>query len=176
MKIKLMLIRFIMNFKKLYSMKTLNLLFSLLLLFALSTQTLAQEGPPFGAEKREKLESMKIAFLTKRLDLSPEEARNFWPVYNQMSKEIEVIRKGRRHDLRNAREEFSDLTDKEVEKLVDNEIAFRQNELDIIKKYHGQFKQVLPVKKVALLYKSEEDFKRHLLTEIRNKGRSGPGN
>ncbi|MBK7855460.1 MAG: hypothetical protein IPJ79_11655 [Bacteroidetes bacterium] len=37
------------------------------------------------------------------------------------------------------------------------------------KKYHAQFKQVLPSKKVAILYRSEEDFKRELLDRIRER-------
>ncbi len=156
-------------------MKQIYLLFFSAILFSGISEVIAQDPGGFG-ERKEKVEAMKIAFLTKRLDLTPEEAKTFWPVYNQMTKEIETIRKNRRIDMREAREEFAGMSDKEVEKLVDNEIAFRQNELDILKKYHGQFKQVLPVKKVALLYKSEEDFKRYLLNEIRNRAGNKPGN
>jgi hypothetical protein len=59
------------------------------------------------------------------------------------------------------------MPDKDVEKAVDTELGFRQNELDLLKKYHGQFKQVLPIKKVAKLYRAEEDFKRELLDRIK---------
>ena len=31
----------------------------------------------------ERIQSEKIAFITQELDLSPEEAQVFWPVYNQ---------------------------------------------------------------------------------------------
>jgi len=155
-------------------MKT-QALFIILLSF-LTMQAVSQDRGRFSGEKREKVESMKIGFLTKRLDLTPEEAQAFWPVYNQMSKEKETLRKNRRSENREAREDMSSMSDKEVEKLVDDEIAFRQAEVDLLKKYHGQFKQVLPIKKVALLYKSEDDFKRHLLHEIREKGGNRPRN
>ena len=39
-------------------------------------------------EKRKEFESQKIAFFTKELDLSPEEAVKFWPLYNEMGKKM----------------------------------------------------------------------------------------
>ena len=117
----------------------------------------------------QKLESLKIGFLTERLKLTPEEAKVFWPVYNQFQEELERVRKQRKESFRNPEENFENMSDKELEKMVDNEIVFRQSELDVMKKYHPQFKQVLPVRKVALLYKSEEDFKRKLLAMIRER-------
>jgi len=123
----------------------------------------------FAQPPREKVEAFKIGFLTKRLNLTPDEAKNFWPVYNKFQDELEKVRKQRRETFRNPQENFDDMSDNEVEKMVDTEIIQRQNELDIFKKYHPQFKQVLPIRKVALLYKTEEDFKRKLLEMIRER-------
>lgn len=120
---------------------------------------------------------MKIGFLTDRLELTPEEAKTFWPVYNKYSDELEQLRKGRRENIINARENFDDMSDAELEKTVDNEILFRQNEIDLLKKYHPQFKKILPIRKVAKLYKAEEEFKRKLLEmlkERREGDRKGP--
>jgi hypothetical protein len=72
---------------------------------------------------------------------------------------------------------FDEMSDAEIEKAVDGEIAFRQAELDIQKKYHPQFKKVLPIRKVGRLYRAEEEFKRELLNKLQdNKGgrRQGP--
>jgi len=125
---------------------------------------------------QERVESMKIGFITDRLDLSPEEAKTFWPVYNNYSDELAKLRKGRRENIFNARENFDEMSDADIEKTVDNEIIFRQNELEIMKKYHPQFKKILPIRKVAKLYKAEEDFKRKLLEMLqeRREDRQGP--
>jgi len=130
--------------------------------------------PPQQLPPREKVEALKIGFITKRLNLTPEEAKNFWPVYNKFQDELEKVRKQRREAFR-PDETFEGMSDAEIEKLVDAEIAQRQAELDIFKKYHPQFKQVLPIRKVALLYKTEEDFKRKLLEMIKERrgGRDG---
>src|SRR6185436_2731584 len=153
-----------------------------ILLFAVSTACIAQ-GPPSKAEPskpapppeepappadgKERVESMKIGFMTQKLRLTPEEAKSFWPLYNKYEDELDQLRKSRHNNLENARKNFDEMPDKDVEKAVDAELAFRQNELDIQKKYHSEFKKVLSIKKVARLYKAEEEFKRHLLERMR---------
>jgi hypothetical protein len=38
---------------------------------------------------RERLEAARIAFITTRLDLSPEQAQNFWPIFNEFNEQRE---------------------------------------------------------------------------------------
>lgn len=121
-----------------------------------------------GGGRKENMEAQKSAFITRRLDLTPQEARAFWPVYDQYSRELQDLRKKGREEMMNAKMDFDKLSDKELEKVIDDGITRRQAELDLVKKYVVQFKQVLPVRKVALLYKAEEDFKRELLKRIRD--------
>lgn len=122
----------------------------------------------------ERIAALKVGFLTDRLNLSAEEAKSFWPVYNNFRDELEALRKSRRENIRMNEDKLDELSDKEVEKSVDAELAFRQSEIDIFKKYHSQFKQVLPIKKVAKLYRAEEDFKRQLLERMRDGRKDGP--
>ncbi len=129
------------------------------------------EGAP--QDKRQEIEAMKVAFLTRKLDLTPEEAKVFWPVYNQYQDELDGLRENHRKQRRDAKEEMEGMSDKDVEKLVDSEIQFRQNELDILKKYNSQFKSVLPMKKVAKLHRAEEDFKRELIQRIQERRKDG---
>lgn len=141
-----------------------------------ATSPVFSQGPGKGVD-REDIESMKIAFLTRRLNLTPDEARKFWPVYNQFSEELKVIRENRNKAAKDTKDNFETLSDKEVEKIVDGEITFRQQEIDLLKKYHNQFKQTLPIKKVAKLYRAEEDFKKELLERIKERRaqRAGQG-
>ena len=125
-------------------------------------------------ERHENIETLKIGFITKKLDLTPEEAQKFWPVYNQYSDKLQEIRKKRRQNYREAKQKFDEMTDKEVEQAVDNEMTDRQKELDLQKEYHSKFKAVLPIKKVAKLYVAEEQFKMELLNKLKNKDRKPP--
>ena len=132
-------------------------------------------GPPLSPEKKEEIEAMKVAFLTRKLDLTPDEAKTFWPVYDQFQDELDKLREAHRKQRKAVKDEMDSMSDKEVEKVVDGEIVFRQAELDILKKYNSQFKTVLPMKKVAKLYRAEEDFKRELLQRIQERPKGGPG-
>jgi hypothetical protein len=116
---------------------------------------------------KDNIESMKIAFITNKLDLTPEEAQQFWPIYNQYSDKTQELRMKRKMENKQARHNFEEMSDKEVEQSVDNEIVYRQKELDIQKEYHTKFKAVLPIKKVAKLYQAEEQFKRVLLDKLK---------
>ncbi len=156
-------------------MRTLKLFLPLLLtlmVFTLSAQ------PPRGRmnpeDRRENMESMKIAFITKEVKLTSEEAKKFWPVYNEYTDELKKIREARHERMKDAKSDFGSMSDKDVEKLIDTEMASRQQEIDLQKQYHSRFKETLPIKKVALLYRSEEKFKRELLERIKDR-RDGGG-
>ena len=123
-------------------------------------------------DKKENIESMKIAFITKKLDLTPEEAQQFWPVYNQYNDKTKELRKKRRQESREARQNVDELSDKEIEQMVNNNMIYRQKELDLQKEYHEKFKAVLPIKKVAKLYAAEEQFKVVLINKL--KDHNGP--
>lgn len=148
--------------------KTRHILSLLIFTVLLSLHGFAQGN----AGKKEALEAMKVAFITQKLNLTPEEAQVFWPIYNQYETELDALRKKRKDEKMSAMDDASKISDKEIEKLVDGEIIFRQQELDVIKKYHAQFKKILPVKKVALLYKAQEDYKKELLKQIQEKARN----
>jgi hypothetical protein len=147
-------------------MKTVFVTFVTLTGFAIIS--IAQPGAKH-EQKKEKIEAMKIGYITQQVELTPEEAQKFWPVYNQMNNEIEALRKERKLSRENAKETFDVMTDADIEKLINDEMASRQKELDIHKKYVAQFKSVLPIKKLAQFYKAEEGFKRRLLEKIQEK-------
>lgn len=132
---------------------------ALMLLLSFGFSVYSQPG-------KEKVETMRVGFLTRKMNLNPEEAKVFWPVYNQYQAELTGLRTERKKARKEANEDFANWTDAEVGKFLDDEMAMRDQELSIQKKYHTRFKQVLPIKKVALLYKSEEEFKRFLIEKL----------
>lgn len=52
----------------------------IIIFFVVVGTSLAQR--PDGNYDREKLEAARVAFITTRLDLKPEQAQQFWPIYN----------------------------------------------------------------------------------------------
>ncbi|MFZ5551535.1 MAG: Spy/CpxP family protein refolding chaperone [Bacteroidota bacterium] len=134
----------------------------LLLLSAAVTMVNAQPGGGKG-EKKEKLEALRVAFITKELNLTPEEAEKFWPLYNQREAEQEAVRKELRDQVKG--KNIDEMTDAEVEKLIEKQLELRQKELDIDKKYAAKLKEVLPVKKVAKLPQAEKKFREEVIQQ-----------
>lgn len=139
-----------------------NLLF-VALMFLLPVIVLAQKP------KGEEIESLKIAFFTQKLDLSPEEAKIFWPIYNDMQAEQNALRKERMQKMISFRkvDEIDNLSDAQVQTLITSEFDFKQRDLNLDKKYYNKLKSSLPIKVVGKFYRAQEAFKRELLNRFR---------
>lgn len=138
-----------------------NLLFTLFLLFTVSSW--AQES------KSDKVEALKIAFLTNKLELTAKEAQAFWPLYNEYNTKMDKLRKSKKSDFDELKNKGENLSEKELEVFMNEIFATRQKELDLQKEYFEKYSKVLPMKKVALLYQAENQFKRELLRKIKEK-------
>jgi Spy/CpxP family protein refolding chaperone len=135
----------------------------LFLLFIASNLVAQQES------KHEKLEAMKIAFITEKLSLTTKEAQNFWPIYNEYSQKIEKLRKTKRSDLGELKINIENSSDKEIEALLSDVFDAKTKEIELQKEYYSKYIKLLPIKKVALLYQSEHQFKKELLKRIKDK-------
>lgn len=147
----------------------LNKLYPILFLF-LSFNFYAQNDK--FKDKRERIKAMKVAFLTSELDLTPNEAEKFWPLYNTFDdKQFEL-----RHQKMKGY--FKKMQNPELEKLSEKEAAtllnqIEDNEEDLFtlrKKFVASLKGILPPTKIIKLKRAEEDFSRKLLQQYKDKG------
>jgi len=150
-----------MNYKK-RTMKKYTFIFTVLII--LTSRLIAQNG--------ERIEVMKIGFISERLNLTPDEAKAFWPVYNKFTEELKKLRLSTKGKITEEMADMPNMTDVEAEKVLTDMVNFKINEAEMIKKYAVAFKKVLPVKKVVLLFKAENDFKRELLKQLGNRKRN----
>tara|TARA_B110000196_G_scaffold302551_1_gene297665 strand:- start:78 stop:536 length:459 start_codon:yes stop_codon:yes gene_type:complete len=118
-------------------------------------------------EKRKKIEIQKIAFITKSLDLSSEEAQVFWPVYNNFSDEMKSIKEKIRENMSSMRKDRSSLTEKQVGEIMEQKFKMEQMVLDIKVKFNKEFQKVISNKQIAALYHAEKEFKKELLNKIK---------
>ncbi len=140
-----------------------------LLLLLLSVPALAQKD-----NIREKIKAQRIAFITQKLALTPDEAQKFWPVYNQFTDELDRVKKDMNKLRRSTNENLMSMNDKEVEKALEDDILNQQKITDLHRKYQAELKKVIPARKIALLYKAEHDFKLTLLKRMKQSGHKGP--
>ena len=131
------------------------------------TMLVAQERKGPSPEMWEKIKAEKISFFTSRLDLTPAEAQAFWPVYNEFEKKRFDIQR-QIHDFeRMSDEDYAKLSDAEILKMTNNYIDSFEKEASLRKEYHKQFLKILPQKKVLLMYRTENEFRGHMIREYR---------
>lgn len=116
---------------------------------------------------KKKMMSEKIAFLTVELDITPEEAQAFWPVYNQVENEkdeaMHAVFKAYR-DLEQALE--NGKSGKEVETLLDAYIEAQEKQSKVNADAVEKYSKVLSSDKVAKLLVGEEKFRRQHIRRL----------
>ena len=107
----------------------------------------------YGQDKHngDKIKALKVAFITERLDLSSKEAQAFWPMYNTYEEDREALR------------------EKEASVLLRQYIDYEEEEERLDTAFYQQVAKVISAKKALLLLRSEEEFKRQLIKQYRQK-------
>lgn len=153
-------------------MKKINYISFILLLLTLTTY--AQQGNRLKErfnQKKEQIKSLKVAFITNELSLTPEESAKFWPLYNAFEDKQHDIRKVKLKNLIDKTDDSSidKLSEKEASSIL-SQLENTDEELFLLKKkFIASLKGVLPSVKILKLKKAEEDFSRKLLQQYRDK-------
>jgi len=115
----------------------------------------------------QKIENAKIGLITNRLNLTPEQSQQFWPVYNEFDDRKKEIRK----QMRKLIVETNTLTTPD-EKILNNlkeTLNLQQKEVDLEREYMNKFLKVINVRQLAELYKAEQMFTQMLIQRLNRK-------
>jgi hypothetical protein len=141
-------------------------------------QVSAQAGNPpdgKGDDKREKIEALKVAYISQQINLTTAEAEKFWPLYNEFNDKREEYAKVKKQLERDARETGMDkITDKQAEDLLNAELKFEQQVLDLKKEYLEKYKAIIGIKKTAKFFHAEREFNDFLLQQLKGGGERKP--
>ena len=120
------------------------------------------------SDKRERIRSLKVAFITERLALTQTEAQKFWPIYNAYETEKDTQR---RLGYEKRKQISEDITEAQARIMLYDLIKFersRENSrIDFIENLLNQ--KVLPAKKILQLKTTEDEFNRKMLQEYRKR-------
>ena len=128
------------------------------------TSSLYAQGPV-----QERIRTLKVGFITERLGLTSEEAQSFWPVYNAYDESLQKLRRKERQRFGSQLPFLQDLSEIETSKLLTEYSAIQKEKFNLEQKFITDLKSVLPSKKIVLLLKAEEDFKKRLLQQVRKR-------
>ena len=134
----------------------MRLIWSFLICLVIALPVSAQEK----SQRSQQVESVKIAFITQKLNLTSAEAEKFWPVYNSYQSEMRELFKQKRESRKK---------DAQAENKIDNELDFESRMLDIRKKYRKEFSKVIPSEKVLQFYEAEREFREHMIKELKER-------
>lgn len=140
-------------------MKFLKRIGAFFLLFTLVQVSFAQN-------EKDKLEALRVSFISKRVELSNSEAEKFWPVYNEYTDKLKAIKKNLRQNYHLKSE---NLSSREAEELYQLDLQSKQAELDIYRQYSDKIKAIIGVQKLVKLRVAEEQFKREMINSIKDR-------
>lgn len=131
-----------------------NTLLFLSVLFSL--QSAIAQGPPPGGPggRREELEALRIAFISKQLELTPAEAEKFWPVYNSYQGDLRKM-------VRENQEKKGD------------ELALQERILNLRKQYKPEFTRSISEEKFDKLMRVERTWSEMLRKELQRRQEGG---
>lgn len=134
------------------------------LLFVMMLSGLAFAAQAQNDEARQRIESAKIALISERLGLSPEDAQQFWPIYNEYSRK----RRENHREFAEARRRFNPetATEEETKAMLELGQRVKERQLDLEKEYSNRMLKVLDSKQLMSLHNAERDFKKMLLDRL----------
>ena len=119
------------------------------------------------SDLKEKIESRKIAMITKELELTPDQAERFWPIYREFdnkraSIQREFIERRRSFDPKTA-------SDEETRKMIDMGLQVKEQQLGLEREYSDRLRQVISDRQLINLRRAEDEFKQMLLERVRQR-------
>jgi hypothetical protein len=128
-------------------------------------------GPGKGPGRQrilEKMEAMRVAFLTNRLDLTTDESTRFWPLYNEYSRKRRELRIDQ-FDEKRALKRDQNLSEEDSKRALENQMQLQEQELTLKKNYYEKFKAILPAQKLAKLEPAEMEFNREVIRKLKER-------
>ncbi|MCX7607173.1 MAG: hypothetical protein N2170_07925 [Bacteroidia bacterium] len=114
----------------------------------------------------QRIKSLQIAFISEQMELLPEEAQTFWPIYNARDAELQKGRQAVRERLHRIESQRPYLSAEAYRDSVSGiYLQLWQREVEVRRSYHEQFKKVLPPEKLARFYLAEMRLLRRALEE-----------
>ena len=122
----------------------------IIMLFSVAGTAIAQQQQP-DPKQEEKIQTLEIAFISRKLNLTTDEAQKFWPVYNEYKRDMRQVMINQKNN-----------PNKDV---VDND----QRILDVRKKYRERFVGVIGQPRMNNFFQAEREFRGVLLNQLKNR-------
>ena len=150
--------------KKTYKYLSIAITFTALLFTQFSVNAQQNRRGEMREKMQEKVKAQKIAFITTELDLSVEEAQQFWPIYNDNEAKKEGLKS--KYSKPNP-----NMSESEAIGFLEDHIKMKQEEIDLQRAYINKLQGVIAADKIVTLLHVEQRFKEELMRKLKQKMR-----
>ena len=104
---------------------------------------------------RDVLQAEKKLMVSDYLQLTGEEAKGFWPVYDAYQKELRSLGDRMLKLIQDYKDHYTNLSDEKAQALLDEVMTIQEKRLQLKKDYLPKLRAIIPTKKVVRYYQLE---------------------
>jgi hypothetical protein len=108
---------------------------------ATSTGPSSQNLDAYVALLRKDVRSQKSEVMSEVMQLDPEQAAKFWPIYRDYDAELTKINDLRVANIKEYAASYNQMTDAKADDLIRNGLAYRKQRMELLTKYYERVKQ-----------------------------------
>lgn len=119
-------------------------------------------------EKKQRIEAARVSFITKKLELTPEESKEFWPIVNEMETKIKISRKALKDRFKKMKQEDEKIDEKTYQKLIEDMHEQQISILEIKNEYVQKIASVIGYEKTFRFeHQIQREFKKQLMDRMK---------
>ncbi len=118
----------------------------------------------------DKVQAAKVAYITRWLNLTPQESERFWPLHNEYEGEMDKIRRKYK-----ATKRPEDMSENEADRFIVTRFDMEQELLALKREYFQKFKTAIPASKIVKFNVAEREFRKELLRKMRENAPQNQG-
>ncbi len=126
--------------------------------------------PPKRKGMKDKIRTLKVEFITEKLNLSSVEAEKFWPIYNVFDKTYMKLKHEKLRGLKNnLKDNINMLSESEALYKLHEMTAIEDELVQLKRSFRSELEGVISNKKILLLKIAEDGFNRRMMDRLRNR-------
>ena len=149
----------------------MKIFYQIVFVFLFLALSLSVTAQTVQVDNEKALKAEKVAFLTKKLELTQDEAKQFWPIYDEYWDRKNAILTERRKFVEEFLKESDKLSDADITNYTNRYVNSHKQEVDLLSEFNTRLKAILSPKKIMLLYQSNYEFKGYLLQKVKESGK-----
>jgi len=92
---------------------------------------------------RKDVRSQKSAIMDTVMQLDPDQAAKFWPIYRDYDAELKKLNDLRVANIKEYAKSYNNLTDAKADELIQNAISYQKQRMELLDKYYDRVKESL---------------------------------